>query len=92
MKIIVTVLAVSVGTFTFSQNEQSKNLPPLEMLPKEGNVKQIYELPTKTEYKIYTIEGELLHEGNAQFIDYTDYKEGTYFVIFDGKKEYFEKK
>lgn len=92
MKIILlTIVAFSIGISAFSQNEPSKNLPPMRLLPKVGQVKSIYELPNSTEYKVYNQKGELISEGKGQFIDYTEYTIGTYFVRFEGKSETFEK-
>ena len=89
--IVLTVAALSFGIAGFSQNQANKKLPSTEMLPKEGEVKHIYELPAATNYKIYDQKGELVKEGKGQFIDYTDYKKGTYFILFDGKKHSFIK-
>ena len=87
---LLIFLALSFNAF--SQNEPSKNLPPIKMLPKVGEVKLIYELPAKTDYKIYNSAGRLIQEGNAQFIEYTNYKKDTYFITFDDKTEKFTKK
>jgi len=62
------------------------------MLPKTGQVKHIYELPKKQEYKVFDNKGKLITTGNAQFIDYTEYKKGIYFIHFNKNKEKFEKK
>jgi hypothetical protein len=93
MKLIaLSFFAFSLSFSSFGQSEElSKELPPIKMLPKKGEVKQIYELPSKTDYKVYNSDGKFLTEGNAQFIDYTTYQEGTYFVHFNGKSESFEK-
>ena len=64
----------------------------MKMLPKYGEVKQIYELPEKTDYKIFDSKGKLVSSGNAEFIDCTDYKKGIYFVNFEDRKEKFEVK
>ena len=90
-KVLISISLLLVSKLGFSQNEQSKNIPSIKILPKNGEVKQIYELPAKTEYKIYNAAGKLVTEGNDQFIDYTKYKKGTYFILFNGRKEIFEK-
>jgi hypothetical protein len=93
MKIIVLcVLATSISLSGYSQKESSDILPPLKMLPKAGEVKHIYELPSSFDYIIFDSNGKALLSGNGQFIDYTCYEKGTYFVRFDGKSESFEKK
>lgn len=85
------VLMFASSTTLFAQDEPSKKLPPCNMLPKTGEVKRIYELPAKSDYKIYDSNGQLVEGGNAEFIDITTYKKGTYFIQYDGKKEMFLK-
>ncbi|MBD3638648.1 MAG: hypothetical protein HUJ25_14950 [Crocinitomicaceae bacterium] len=80
-----------VSATSFGQNEPSKELPPVEMLPKKGEVKKIYELPVETEYKVYDSNGKLLTAGFGQFIDYTDYEKGTYFIRYNNKSVQLEK-
>lgn len=92
MKLIALLIISSTFSLAaYSQNEPSKKMPPMKMLPKEGQKKQIYELPAKSEYKIYGVTGELITEGNAEFIDVTEFDKGTYFIEFGGKKESFTK-
>jgi hypothetical protein len=89
---LVTILTLMISLSSYCQTEPSKNLPPIKMLPKTGEVKQIYELPKKADYKVYNSQGKLVTAGNAQFVDYTDYKKGVYFILVGDKKERFEKK
>jgi hypothetical protein len=93
MKLLATVILSSIiSVSAFGQSELSKKLPPMKMLPKNGEVKTIYELPEKMDYKIYDAKGELVSSGNAEFVDYTDYKKGVYFIVYEDKKEMFEVK
>lgn len=86
------IVTVILSLNSFGQTEPSKKLPPIKMLPKKGEVKHIYELPAPSAYKIYDIKGNLIAEGNAEFIDYTEYKKGIYFIAYADKKEKFERK
>ena len=90
--IVLLILFTSISNVVYSQKKPSKNLPPIKMLPKNGEVKHIYELSQKFEYKVFDVKGELMVTGNAQFIDYTEYKKGVYFIHFKKKIEKFEKK
>lgn len=93
MRLVATIILSSIiSVSAFGQTEPSKKLPPLKMLPKDGEVKSIYELPEKTDYKIFDAKGKMVSSGNAEFIDYTDYKKGIYFVNFGDRKETFEVK
>ena len=93
MKLLATVILSSIiSVSAFGQAEPSKKLPPMKMLPKDGEVKTMYELPEKMDYKIFDVKGKLVTSGNALFIDYTDYEKGIYFIIYGDKKEMFEVK
>jgi hypothetical protein len=59
------------------------------MLPTSGEVKLIYELPKVHEYKIYNQKGDLIAQKTGQFVDYTNYEKGTYFIAYADKKEHF---
>lgn len=87
--IAVIALALSFSVSGYSQDEPSKNMPPISMLPKKGKKKMIYELSTVSDYKVYNSKGKLVTEGNGQFIDCDKYKKGDYFVIYGDKKETF---
>ena len=72
----------------FGQEEkEQQKLPPLEMLPKEGEVKTIYELEEKADYEVFNQKGDLVTSGNGEFIDMTDFEVGVYFVKYNGKTE-----
>ena len=74
-----------------NQTELSKKMPPMSMLKgTPGEVKHIYELPNPMDYKIYNLSGNLIQYGNAEFIDYTHYRKGVYFISYGDKKETFE--
>jgi hypothetical protein len=81
-KIIVICLLVSSSTFLYAQNEPSKKLPPMKMLPKEGEVKKIFELYDEVDYAIFDKSGATYQTGKAEFIDYTDFPEGAYFIRY----------
>lgn len=81
-KIIAFCLLVSSSTFMYAQNEPSKKLPPMKMLPKEGEVKKIYELYDEVDYTIFDRSGATYQTGRAEFIDYTDFPVGTYFIRY----------
>ena len=94
--IIVCVLTalVSFGQTdtTKKKSEMSKKMPPTSMLPKDpGEVKLIYELPKVCEYKIFNEKGELVEHKTAEFVDYTNYKKGSYFIKFENKSETFSR-
>jgi len=86
-----TISLTVLGQQEEDKNKPSKNMPPVNMLPKSGEVKQIYELPSKCSYEIFNSKGEFVTKGNAQFIDYTEYKKGVYFIRYENKTERFEK-
>ena len=76
-----------------AQNEVPKNMPPVKILPKPGDApKKIFELPYKTEYQVFDNYGNFITKGNAQFIDCSKYKKGSYFIRYNGKTERFEVK
>lgn len=81
-KLWITLTVTLLAFSSFTQEDPNKKMPPLDMLPKDGEVKHIYQLPNKVIYKIYNIKGALVDSGNAQFIDYTNYEVGTYFVRY----------
>lgn len=92
MKLVLLLsLFSTISISSYSQAELTKNVPPISMLPKDGEVKQIYELPVSTDYRIYNSTGQLVLESTGQFIEYTKFKKGVYFVRFEGKSESFKK-
>ncbi len=91
--IFSVVLAVAFCSIALGQDEPSKKMPPIKMLMgKPGEVKYIYELPDSSKYSIYDQLGKLVESGHAEFINYTDYKPGTYFIQYDGITRQFERK
>jgi hypothetical protein len=93
MKIVALLLIIFSLSITFSQEINSKNLPPIEMLKKgkEGERQNFYELPSKMDYKVFNSKGKLVDSGHALFVDYTNYEPGFYFIQFDGNTHEFEK-
>jgi hypothetical protein len=79
--------AVLTGFTAFSQTDTSKNIPPMKMLPKNGEVKSFYELPSETKYQIFNQNGDLIESGEGKWIETTDYVLGTYFIKHEGKTE-----
>lgn len=91
-KIIFILLGLSFG-LAFGQEEKEKQkLPPMEMLPKNGEVKTMYELPEKADYTVFNQSGGKVFSGNGEFIDFTDLKNGVYFIKYNGVTEKYEKK
>ena len=91
----IIVLTVFLGQeTTLAQNKPAKKLPPIKMLKKGklGEAMHIYELPNKSEYQVFDDFGNFLKKGNAQFIDFTEYKKGIYFIKFGDKTEKYERK
>ncbi len=97
-KTIFTFAFASTALLTFSQtdtsqkkSEMSKKMPPMSMLPKNpGEVKMIFELPKVCDYKVFDEKGTLIDQKKGEFIDYTSYKKGTYFVKYENKTETFK--
>lgn len=88
MKSIFLIPFAALMSFaTFSQRDPSKNIPPMKMLPKNGEVKSFYELPSETEFKIFNQKGELIESGKGKWIETTDYVLGTYFIKYEGETE-----
>ena len=88
MKTVFLISFAALMSFTsFSQTDPSKNIPPLKMHPKNGEVKSFYELPSETEYKIFNQKGELIESGKGKWIESTGYVLGTYFIQYEGKTE-----
>ncbi len=89
---LLIILFFGFTSLGFAQKGPSKKLPPMKMLPKAGEVKQIFELPEQSEYSVFDRFGNLVSEGEGQFIDCTKFEKGTYFIRYNGKTEKFEKK
>jgi hypothetical protein len=90
MKTVFLISFTALMSFTsFSQTDPSKNIPPMKMLPKNGEVNSFYELPSETEYKVFNQKGDLIESGKGKWIETTDYVLGTYFIKFQEKTERF---
>lgn len=97
-KTFLTIACVVTSIVAFSQTDSSqkkasmsKKMPPTSMLPqKPGEVKLIFELPKVCDYKVFDENGALIDQKKGEFIDYTAYKKGTYFVKYDNKTETFK--
>ena len=86
MKIVTLILGcIALSTVGFGQEELSKKIPPMALLPTNGEAKTFYELPDSADYKIFDVKGKLVQSGHAEFIDITDFEEGTYFINYGGK-------
>ena len=85
MKIyIILISLLFVGTKLFAQ-EVSQKLPPLHMLPKDGESKFIYEFDHEGIYQVYNAKGDLLLDSIGEFIDMTQLEKGMYFIKFEGE-------
>ena len=67
-KVAVLILLIGLGINSFGQEEPSKKMPPMSMLPKNGEMKRMYELPDSTDYKIFNQKGDLIESGHAEFV------------------------
>jgi hypothetical protein len=80
MKIIAivftTLILLSFSNNASAQTEEQKKMPPIEMLPKNGKSKKIYQLPNKCEYKVFDSKGKLYDKGKSEWIDMAKYKKG----------------
>lgn len=63
----------------------------MSLLQGGSSVKQILELNYPAHYNIYSVNGQLLDSGFAEFVDYTDYEPGIYFLRYDTINQQFEK-
>ena len=89
MKIIRIVLTflilLSVNHLASAQTDEQKKMPPIEMLPKNGGSKKIYQLPNKCKYTVFDSKGKLYDKGEAEWIDMGKYKKGNYFIKYNGE-------
>lgn len=68
---------------TIAQDIDHKKLPPISMLPKEGEApKRIYQFPHETNYRLLNASGKELATGETEFLDMTDYKDGVYYMEY----------
>jgi len=80
MKSIPLILTVLIFSISFGQNDSINELHHEEIIEKK-----IYELPAIYDYKVFDAKGKLISEGKGQFIDYTKYKFGKYFINYNGQ-------
>jgi hypothetical protein len=92
--VLLLVAGMTISLSSYSQEEPSKNLPPIKMLKKGkiGETQNFYELPAIVDYKVYDNKGKLIYEGTAQWIDYTNYEIGVYWVKYNDQTKRLEKK
>lgn len=87
-------LFIFICTDSQAQNieftKEHRKMPPMSMLPKKNEVKHMYKLPKHGTYSVFTIEGKLVEDGIAEWIDITNYRKGTYFLHFNKKTTSFE--
>lgn len=57
-----------------------------------GSTKNIIELPESTHYQIFNQMGEYVDSGFAEFVDYSDFEPGRYFLHYDTVQTHFEKR
>lgn len=91
VKMLMFILSKLIIFTCLGQNQTSHKLPPMKMLPKNGDTAEIYELPYEANFKVYNRLGELIDSNYGQFIDYTDFEDGVYFIKFNDKTITFEK-
>jgi hypothetical protein len=76
-----------------AQDEKtSKKLPPIKELPKVGESKVFFELPSITTYQVYDQMGKEIMSGKTEFIDMTNWPKGVYFIRHNDKTEKYELK
>ena len=81
---------MSIATFAQDRPKEQK-IPPINELPKKGEVKTFYEFDKPYEFKLFNAEGKFSKKGNKQFLDVTDLPKGTYFFQYNGKKVLYKK-
>ncbi|MFK7757666.1 MAG: hypothetical protein AB8B53_12120 [Flavobacteriales bacterium] len=91
MKSIIFILLVFSSVSAVHAQDDSQKLPPFHMLPKDGEVKNIYELPYECIYQLFNSKGDLIQDSIAEFIDMTPLEKGTYFIKFEGKSIKYDK-
>lgn len=64
----------------------------MSMLKGGPSVKQILELNYPGHYSVYSVNGQFVDSGFAEFVDYTGYEPGIYFLQYDTISQKFEKK
>lgn len=91
--IILLVLFISLMGSESNAQELKKDdqLPPIEQLPQEGEMKSFYELDDVYSFKLFNSKGGLLIADRGKFIDTSDLPKGAYFIKYNGKKVKYEK-
>ncbi len=75
------------------EGDTIRQLPRFEQLVgKPGESKTFHNLKKVCNYQLFDTYGKLIEEGRDQFVDMTNYSVGSYFFIYDGKKESYKKK
>ena len=91
-KIIGLFILVAICNPSFGQTEEQKKMPPMEMLPKKGKSKTIYQLPESCSYQVFNSKGKLYDEGEGEWIDMGKYKKDTYFIRYNDETISYEHK
>tara|TARA_B100000809_G_scaffold257113_1_gene298135 strand:- start:1266 stop:1556 length:291 start_codon:yes stop_codon:yes gene_type:complete len=92
--LLLLLAGMTINLSSYCQEEPSKNLPPIKMLKKGkiGEAQNFYELHEVVDYKVYDNKGKLISEGTSQWIDYTDYEIGVYWIKYNDQTKRLEKK
>ena len=83
--VLTSLILLSCSHSASAQTEEQNKMPPIELLPKKGNSKKIYQLPNKCEYRVFDSKGKLYDKDEAEWIDMGKYKKGNYFIKYNGK-------
>jgi len=81
--LLAVVILFSLSSF--GQNKSNENLLYSETLKEKSNTKYIYELPKKLDYKVFNPKGKLVLDGKGKFINFTKYKDGVYYIKYEGQ-------
>jgi hypothetical protein len=92
LKHTVISFAMLALSFIAVSQDTSLKLPPMSMLEGGPSIKQILELNHPAHYSIHNVNGQFVDSGFAEFVDYTDYEPGIYFLRYDTINQQFEKK
>lgn len=88
--ILTSLILLSFCHNSFAQTEEQQKMPPMEMLPKNGKSKVIYQLPKECAYQVFDSKGKLYDEGKGEWIDMGKYKKGVYFIKYEGGTDTYE--
>ena len=67
-------------------------MPPMSMLPKNGETKEMYQLPNYCKYEVVDNKGNFVTKGEGEWIDVTKYEKGVYFIRFNNETVQYEVK